>query len=461
MSEPKQEEARPNIISQIGSFLAGIFALDNINYKQSIEDIKSDVSFKGFNIWILICSILVASLGLNMNSTAVVIGAMLISPLMGPIVGLGLGIGIFDKRLIYKALKNIGVATTISIITAYLFFKLTPTEEVPELLARTKPTILDLFVAFFGGVAGILAAAKCTKTNVVPGVAIATALMPPLCTAGFGLAIGNIDYFLGAFYLFIMNSIMISVAALMVVLYLRYPKFAFLDDSKKRNVRAGIFLVVLVVSVPSIIFYSNLLQENLQEERINNYIKNEVEGTPGVYITISKVVPNDTGITLVLSASGKYLEKNEIDSLEKKMTDYSLANATIRVIQSQPIGFKEQRLATLKNDIISELYVNSAKKLENKDDEIEMLKIEVQKLSGAKLVSQRLTKLAKSQYNIDQMAVDILVYTNGVTKDTIPTALVKWSKELKTDEKLEQAEKLRSLIKIELITEKVKVIEMD
>jgi uncharacterized hydrophobic protein (TIGR00271 family) len=242
-------------------FLRGIFALDDINYKQSIGNIKTEVAFKGFNIWILICSILVCSLGLNMNSTAVVIGAMLISPLMGPIVGLGLGIGIYDSKLIFRALKNLGVAAGISILTAFVFFRITPTEVVPEILARTKPTVLDLFVAFFGGVAGILAASRCISTNVVPGVAIATALMPPLCTAGFGLASGNWDYFAGAFYLFLMNTIMISVAALLVTLYLRYPKFSFVNQRQKTKVKTGIIVIVVLVSVPSIWFYYNVLEQ--------------------------------------------------------------------------------------------------------------------------------------------------------------------------------------------------------
>lgn len=187
---------------------------------------------------------------------------MLISPLMGPIVGLGLGI--FDKKLIFKALKNIGVATFISLITAVIFFYITPTEDAKELYARTQPTLLDLFVAFFGGVAGILAASRSITTNVVPGVAIATALMPPICTAGYGIASGRWEYFYGASYLYLMNCIMISLAATVVCLYLRYPKFSFVNESKKKKVRAGIGIIVLAISIPSAFFYYNLLQENAQ-----------------------------------------------------------------------------------------------------------------------------------------------------------------------------------------------------
>ena len=460
MTEDHNQQPR-SILGQIFDFFKETFSLGKVNFKQSIEDIKADVSFKGFNIWILICSILIASLGLNMNSTAVVIGAMLISPLMGPIVGLGLGIGIYDRKLILKALKNLGVAAGISIATAYIFFSITPTEEVPELLARTKPTVLDLFVAFFGGFAGILAASKCIKTNVVPGVAIATALMPPLCTAGFGLAIGNWDYFLGASYLFLMNCIMISVAALMVVLYLRYPKFSFVDEQRKKKVRAAIILIVLLVSVPSVVFYSNLLKNNLQEGRIATYVENEIETLPGIYITNQKI-KREGELTIVhLNINGQYLETDEIMTLENKMVDYSIDGGKLEISQPQPVGFKENRLESLKTDIISELYHNSATKLESKDDEILLLKSEIQKLSTKHIATKRLTALAKSQYQIDEIAVDVLVYERNNNLDTIPTSIIRWQRNIQNREKAKQLEKLVELMKIELDSKEVRVIEMN
>lgn len=457
------EETKPqqSILSQLISFVVNIFTLDDINYKQSIENIKSEITFKGFNIWILICSILVCSLGLNMNSTAVVIGAMLISPLMGPIVGLGLGIGVFDNKLIWRALKNLGVAASISIITAFIFFSITPTEEVPELLARTKPTILDLFVAFFGGVAGILAASRCISTNVVPGVAIATALMPPLCTAGFGLAIGNFDYFLGAFYLFVMNCIMISVAALMVVLYLRYPKFSFVNEQRKKQARAGIIAVVLLVSIPSMFFYYNLLQENLLDDRVNNFVEIELLSNQGIYITNQSYQDQDSVLVLKLNINGQYLEASEILALEHNMEDYGITNGRLQITQPQPIGFKEQRLTSLKTDIIKELYQNSEQKLNSKDDEIELLKTEIQKLTANELSTFKVIELAKSQYDIDEMAVDILVFDSKNKQDTLPTALVDWKSSISNREEAKQAKKLADLLKIELGVDDVRIVEIN
>jgi uncharacterized hydrophobic protein (TIGR00271 family) len=441
-------------------FLRGIFALDDINYKQSIGNIKTEVAFKGFNIWILICSILVCSLGLNMNSTAVVIGAMLISPLMGPIVGLGLGIGIYDSKLIFRALKNLGVAAGISILTAFVFFRITPTEVVPEILARTKPTVLDLFVAFFGGVAGILAASRCISTNVVPGVAIATALMPPLCTAGFGLASGNWDYFAGAFYLFLMNTIMISVAALLVTLYLRYPKFSFVNQRQKTKVKTGIIVIVVLVSVPSIWFYYNVLEQNFIERQVERYIEEEIQTNPAIYVTNQSFFHTDTGLVIRLNINGDYLEKEDIVQLQEKINDYGISGGVLEVTQPQPLGFKEQRLSDLKMDIIKELYQNSEVQLDNKDDEIALLKSEIQRITTTQMQTSNVTAISKTQYDIEEIGIDVIVYTKNEKKDTITTALVDW-KPISKAKKKEQEEKLAKLIKLQLAADKVRVIELN
>lgn len=185
---------------------------------ETIESIRKGIEFKGTNLWVLIFATFVASLGLNTNSTAVIIGAMLISPLMGPIMGFGLGLGISDFDLIKRSFRNFATATVFSVITSTLFFLISPISEAQsELLARTQPTVYDVLIAFFGGLAGIVASSTKSKGNVIPGVAIATALMPPLCTAGFGLASGNLYYFFGAFYLYFINTVFISLATYVVV----------------------------------------------------------------------------------------------------------------------------------------------------------------------------------------------------------------------------------------------------
>src|SRR6476660_501324 len=188
-----------------------------------LENVVSNISFRGSNLWILACAIVVASVGLNVNSTAVIIGAMLISPLMGPIVGAGFALGIFDFALLRKSLKNLLIATVVSLTVSTIYFYLSPFKETQtELLARTSPNIYDILIAFFGGLVGVIAITRVEKGNPIPGVAIATALMPPLCTAGYGLAIFNLKFFFGALYLYAINCVFICIATFIIVKYLKY-----------------------------------------------------------------------------------------------------------------------------------------------------------------------------------------------------------------------------------------------
>ena len=209
---------------------------DKENEQEIVSQITKGVNFKGANLWVLIFAIFIASLGLNVNSTAVIIGAMLISPLMGPIIGMGLAIGINDLELLKRAARNFGVATLISILTATAYFLLTPLSEAQsELLARTSPTIYDVFIATCGGAAGIIALCTKGKGNVIPGVAIATALMPPLCTAGYGIATGHPLYFLGAIYLFFINTVFISFATFIGVRLMKFQRKEFISVETEKT----------------------------------------------------------------------------------------------------------------------------------------------------------------------------------------------------------------------------------
>ncbi|MEM8908386.1 MAG: TIGR00341 family protein, partial [Bacteroidota bacterium] len=220
---------------------------DQATEEATIEEIKKGVIFKGTNLWILMFAILVASVGLNVNSPAVVIGAMLISPLMGPIMGIGLGIGINDFQLIVKALRNLTLAVVISVLTSAFYFWISPLNDAQsELLARTSPTLWDVLIGLFGGLAGIVAGSRKEKSNAIPGVAIATALMPPLCTAGFGLATAQWNYFFGAFYLFFINSVFISFSTYLIVRLLKYKPKEFVDEQRERQMKRYIYLFVLL-----------------------------------------------------------------------------------------------------------------------------------------------------------------------------------------------------------------------
>ena len=268
-----------SVLDSITGFLRDLFNLheDRANEKETIEEIKRTVVFRGANLWILIFAIMVCSVGLDVNSTAVVIGAMLISPLMGPIMGVGLGVGINDLQLIIRALKNLGIAVIMSVLTSALYFWISPLDQAQsELLARTQPTLWDVLIAMFGGLAGIVAGSRREKSNAIPGVAIATALMPPLCTTGFGLATGNWEFFFGAFYLFFINSVFISLATFLIVRFLRFHPKEFLDPQRESQVKRYIAIFVILTIIPSVITAFTVVRKTVFERNASRFVRTEM-----------------------------------------------------------------------------------------------------------------------------------------------------------------------------------------
>src|SRR5690554_821783 len=268
------------------------------------EEIKKGVQFRGTNLWILIFAIVVASVGLNMNSTAVIIGAMLISPLMGPINGMGYSLATYDFQMLRRSLKNFSFAVGVSLLTSALYFLLTPLNEAhSELLARTTPTIYDVIIALFGGLAGIVAMSSRLKGNVIPGVAIATALMPPICTAGYGLATLQFDFFFGALYLFTINTVFIAFAALIVCQFLKFPMRSIVDPARKKHVNRVISSIILLTLAPSIIFGVNLVKNEEFAQNAENFI-GEVTLLGGNYLQRDMVNPPARTVELIYSGYG-------------------------------------------------------------------------------------------------------------------------------------------------------------
>ena len=287
---------------------------DKENEKETIKQISSGVTFHGANLWVLIFAILIASLGLNVNSTAVIIGAMLISPLMGPIIGMGLAVGITDLELLKRSATHYLVATVISVITAMLYFIITPlTEAQSELLARTSPTLYDVLIALFGGAAGILALCTKGKGNVLPGVAIATALMPPLCTAGYGLAVGNLSYF-----------------TFLGVRMLRFKRKDSVDAARLAVVNRYMIGAVVLTMLPAAYMTVQIVRESVQENAILKFVKNEFE-TKGAQIISHKI--DDKSSSLNIVTVGKRLTEGEITDARKRMEEYKLEQFKLNVIQ--------------------------------------------------------------------------------------------------------------------------------
>ncbi len=296
-----------------------------------VEQISSGVSFRGANLWVLIFAIFIASLGLNVNSTAVIIGAMLISPLMGPIVGMGLAVGTNDLGLLKRAGKNFGVATLISVLTATIYFLVTPLSEAQsELLARTSPTLYDVLIAFCGGAAGIIALCTRGKGNVIPGVAIATALMPPLCTAGFGLATGHFLYFLGAFYLFYINTVFIALATYCGVRLMKFHKNENQVTEKTVRKRRILMSFVVVTLLPAAYMTLHIVQESIFENNVNKFVKTELTQR-GTQIITSSVDKDSLRLRVV--AVGREISTTTQAAAQSRMKDYGLGEYTLRIIQ--------------------------------------------------------------------------------------------------------------------------------
>ncbi|GAB4029454.1 DUF389 domain-containing protein [Spirosoma jeollabukense] len=363
-------------LTRFGEFLRERFSLEEDKQDEAdvIESIRRGIEFKGINLWTLIFAIFIASIGLNVNSTAVIIGAMLISPLMGPIMGIGFGIGINDLAMIQQALKNLSIAVFISLLTSTVYFFISPLHIAQsELLARTSPTVWDAFIAFFGGLAGIVAGSRRDKmTNVVPGVAIATALMPPICTAGYGLASGNLYYFAGAFYLFLINSVCISLATFLIVRFLNYHQKEYPTPEVERRVRNTIWVAVLIVVVPSSYLGYQIVRKTIFEQNAKRFVTNECNFQ---YRQVINYVArfNRQQSTLELSLVGEPLPKDSINFLRTQMPAYGLTDANLVVKQG---SFKDTEIDVnaLKTTLADQVIQYSQATISRKDHTIDSLR---------------------------------------------------------------------------------------
>ena len=299
------------------------------------ESIEKAVVFRGTNLWILIFAILIASVGLNMNSTAVIIGAMLISPLMGPINGLGYSVATYNMPLLRKSLKNFSFSAIAALVTSTVYFLLTPIHtEHSELLARTSPTIFDVMIALFGGLAGIVAITSKNKGNVIPGVAIATALMPPLCTAGYGLSIGNFTYFFGALYLFTINSVFIALSSMVVSQLLKLPKKSFLLSKEIKNKNIAVGVAISLTIIPSFFFGLTLVKKERFKSKAEFFVQ-QVNLWEGNYLLDQKINPDTREIKLVYG--GNEFDTKTKSRLLAKAKDLNLSEAKISVEQGLKI----------------------------------------------------------------------------------------------------------------------------
>ncbi len=456
------EEVKKDIQGLLGStkkFLSELLDIrKNTDQEATKEAIIADIPFKGHTSWILICSIFIASVGLNANSTAVVIGAMLISPLMGPILGIGLSLAVNDVDTLRRSLKNFAVMVVLSVLTAYLFFAFFPLRvESSELLARTAPDIRDVLIAFFGGLALVIARAKKgTIASVIFGVAIATALMPPLCTVGFGLAISNYDYAIGAMYLFSINTIFIALATFLVLKLLRFPMVRYVNSKKRRRIGRVASILAIIVMVPAGFTFWGALQESLFRKQAQNFVEEKVapyqfagsgrfmedftdiEFNKGESPVIELVfMGNETIPDNVIATWNK--QKNEDESFGR------LKDAELRIIQ----GAKNEQLDQLK--YVDQLYETQKTELLDKDARIKVLEEELGKLGRLSIPFADISAEAKTNYeNLESLGFSPTILTDFNKLDTIPIFEVKWNRDSKRLQTVADAKKLHNWLKLRL-----------
>ena len=342
--------------------------------QKTLDNIAANVSFKGANLWVLACAILIASVGLNVNSTAVIIGAMLISPLMGPIVGAGFSLGIYDFNLLKRSLNNLLIATAAGLIVSTIYFYISPFKQVQsELLARTSSNIYDVMIAFFGGLVGVIAVTRVEKGNPIPGVAIATALMPPLCTAGYGLATGRFSFFLGALFLYSINCVFICIATFLIVKYLKYPAKK-IEVKHQKQVKYSISLLIILLLVPSAYFAYSLYSQQKFTQTINAFIEKQFTDK-GETLIYKKTNYSTKPKTIELAFLIKNFTQDEMNKLDSTLNTYGIPETKLIIKQGS-----ELNISGIKNDILNEVK-NSDTLLYQKDAQIAAMKTEAAKNS--------------------------------------------------------------------------------
>ncbi len=430
------------------------------------QTILENIPFRGHSAWLLIFSIMVASVGLNVNSTPVVIGAMLISPLMGPIMGAGFSIGTNDVETFKKSIINFLVMVILSLLTSFLYFKISPFDSAShELLARKTPTFFDVLIAFFGGLAGIVAITKKGFFNVISGVAIATALMPPLCTAGFGLATSQYDFFYGAMYLFSINSFFIALATFLVIKYLRFPVAHYLNSAKRRRISRLIYFLAILVVIPSVLTFINIYNQEIFKQTAGQFVQKETvyEGTQ---VIKSNIDPVHKKIDLYLI--GEMVPQSVIKEWQSKLPEYGLKDVQLNIYQSaDKTNEIEQNISEkVKEQILEKLFIENKKVLESKDEQIEALSKKIQQLQKQIEIENipfgQITKEAKVLFpRIKEISYGENIYTDFKKTDTLPTFIVKWNRRLPYSVKKKEVDKLQNWIKTRAKLDTLKIISLN
>lgn len=433
---------------------------EGTDYVTCIEDLRGSIYLRGANFWFLICSTLLACIGLDLNSSAVIIGAMLISPLMFSILGIGVSAGINDEKGALLSIREFAITVLLGLLTATIYFWLTPLGlPTAEILARVKPTLLDVGVALFGGIAGIIANTRKKISSAIPGVAIATALIPPLCVAGFGIAKGMWEVFFGAFYLLLINSVFISAAAYGVVKVLRFPLHEHINPEKEKKRRIVYYAFLIIIIIPSIYIFYGIIVEAKVKNQVNSFLNQNLNKENSQVINWRIQQKGDTLKEIKIYLVGDKLPPERKDSLQGILPYYGLDgyNLDIREMGSS---------SDLKSDITQEIMntIEQENQIDERDVEIErlnsMLKsrtLDSSKITGLladiRTFNPEIRKLGFSYIDQKEIRPDTTIILR------MPTLLMEWSESISNSEQREEEAKIYEFIKQELAIDTLQIVK--
>lgn len=463
MAENEQHSLGTSVLD----FVQEVFNLqDNVDKQRAREEILGSINFKGMASFILMASVMVASIGLNANSVAVVIGAMLISPLMGPIVGMGYSVAVNDWETLRRSLINFAIMVVIALLTSFIYFSLVPLKSLTsELRGRIEPTSLDVMIAFFGGFAGIAAlSSKVRNANVIAGVAIATALMPPLCTAGYGLAMGSekIGYKdftgfaagLNALYLFFINSIFIGIATYIFIKVTRFPLAKYQNAEQARRTNWMIATIAVLTMIPSGFIFYKIVKEELFNAKVQRFLKEEVETTyHNAFFDIQRptITQNDSIRLISISTISQRIPQNTIDIWNKQLkAKYNLPHTQLIVHQG---AYDPELVEKQGEEFIESLYASTGMEIRKKDSIIESLKNQVSRLNSDTIPFASISDELKSQYpNIDHFGYAVFNYKdyNKRGKSVMPTFILTWKTGSSALQRRQDEERIKSYLKSRL-----------
>lgn len=440
--------------------------ISDANRQGTIDSIGSDIYIRGANVWYLICSALIASIGLDTNSPAVIIGAMLISPLMAPILGVGLSLGIHDKETFFTSVKQFAIAVIGSLLVSSIYFLITPLgNATSEILARTKPTILDVGVAFFGGVAGIVAGSRTKAAAAIPGVAIATALMPPICTAGFGLATARWDIFFGGIYLFFINAVFISFSSYIMVRLMKFPFKEYVDSKVAARVKRVMITTIILITVPSILIFFQIINEVRLKNRINTFISRYIESPERKVIDWKLSVGINDSNQITIFTVGNKISDEKTDSLNTALNESVLKKSRLKLLQyDASSGFEKYLREEIKSDILQtvEIKDQQEKELEKKlrtaeeklkKNELDSLKYE----KASKELKILYPEIEKISFSIAHM-VNYSVNDTSMAKFKIPSIMLQWKKSIPKRQAQQNIRKIEKFLTSRLDVDTVQVV---